>query len=65
MKFSYNGAITEATGNTLITDGWLKGSGIFETIKTVDGKPWALSRHMRRAVNSATKLNLALPNEKP
>ena len=63
MKFMYNGALTEVTGNTLITDGWLKGSGIFETIKTVDGKPWALSRHMRRAVNSATKLNLALPNE--
>ena len=43
--------------------GWPIGTGIFETIKTVDGQPWALSRHMRRAVNSALRLNLPLPGE--
>ena len=33
--------------------GFPRTSGIFETIKTIDGKPIALARHMRRAVNSA------------
>ena len=43
--------------------GWLKGSGTFETIKTVGGIPWALSRHMRRALNTARRNDLSFPNE--
>ena len=43
--------------------GWPNGSGIFETIKTVDGQPWALSRHMRRALNSARRNDQPFPNE--
>ena len=38
-------------------------SGIFETIKTIDGKPIALARHMRRAINSALELGITLPDE--
>jgi branched-chain amino acid aminotransferase len=38
-------------------------SGIFETIKTVDGAPIALARHMRRVVTSAKELNLSIPDE--
>ncbi len=30
--------------------GFPRGSGIFETIKTVNGAPIALGRHMRRAL---------------
>ena len=43
--------------------GWPTGLGIFETIKTVDGQAWALSRHMRRALNSARRNDQAFPNE--
>ena len=44
-------------------NGFPKGSGIFETIKTINGAPIALSRHMRRAVESALELGISLPNE--
>jgi len=43
--------------------GWPDGAGIFETVKTVGGQPWALSRHMRRALNSARRNDLPFPNE--
>jgi branched-chain amino acid aminotransferase len=43
--------------------GWPTGTGVFETIKTVDGLPWALSRHMRRALNSARRHDQPFPNE--
>lgn len=43
--------------------GWPDGSGTFETIKTVAGLPWALSRHMRRALNTARRNDLPFPNE--
>ena len=43
--------------------GWPSGSGTFETIKTVGGLPWALSRHMRRALNTARRNDLPFPNE--
>jgi len=43
--------------------GWPNGAGLFETIKTVNGQPWALSRHMRRALNSARRNDQPFPNE--
>lgn len=43
--------------------GFPQSSGIFETIKTVDGAPIALGRHMRRAVESALELGIAIPSE--
>ena len=43
--------------------GFPRTSGIFETIKTVEGKPIALARHMRRAINSASELGITLPDE--
>lgn len=43
--------------------GFPKTSGIFETIKTINGAPIALSRHMRRALNSAHDLGLTMPSE--
>ena len=39
------------------------GEGIFETIKTRDGLPFALSRHIARATRSARKLDLLIPSE--
>jgi len=43
--------------------GWPNGTGVFETIKTVNGQPWALSRHMRRALNSARRIDQPFPSE--
>ena len=63
MKIIYNGNLIEFNEEVMSLDGWLKGFGIFETIKTVEGSAWALSRHMRRALNSATKLGITLPAE--
>jgi branched-chain amino acid aminotransferase len=47
----------------LDSTGWPNGTGIFETIKTVEGQAWALSRHMRRALNSARRNDQPFPNE--
>ena len=63
MKVIVNGSLVPLEQSQCSSLGWLEGSGIFETIKTVDGKPWALSRHMRRAVNSSTKEHIVLPSE--
>ena len=35
---------------------WLRGDGLFETLKTVDGKPIFLDRHLDRLLASAEKL---------
>jgi branched-chain amino acid aminotransferase len=43
--------------------GFPKTSGIFETIKTIDGAPIALARHMRRALESALDLGIPMPSE--
>lgn len=63
MKVIVNGSLVPQEQSQCTSLGWLEGAGIFETIKTVDGKPWALSRHMRRAVNSAAKVKILLPSE--
>jgi branched-chain amino acid aminotransferase len=43
--------------------GFPRTSGIFETIKTVEGKPIALARHMRRALQSCKELKIPMPDE--
>ena len=40
-----------------------EGSGIFETIRTVNGTLAEYSRHMRRAVKSAQAMKISLPSE--
>ena len=39
------------------------GDGVFETTKVVDGVPFALNRHLRRLVRSASGLGLDEPSE--
>ena len=63
MKVIVNGSLIPLDQSRCNALGWLDGAGIFETIKTVDSKPWALSRHMRRAFNSASRGNIRLPGE--
>ena len=40
-----------------------EGKGIFETLKTIQGKPFALSRHIARAARSARKIGILFPTE--
>jgi branched-chain amino acid aminotransferase len=39
------------------------GEGIFETIKTVDGLPFALTRHIARARASAERMKIPIPSD--
>jgi branched-chain amino acid aminotransferase len=63
MKVIHNGSLVPIEESACNDKGWMSGNGIFETIKTVDNKPWAMSRHMRRAVSSARKIGLRVPSE--
>lgn len=63
MKVLFNGELVSIEQTPFDDNGWLEGNGLFETIKTVDSKPWALSRHMRRVINGALELNIKLPSE--
>ncbi len=38
------------------------GDGVFETLKVVEGQPFALTRHLARLVHSARGLGLAVPD---
>jgi branched-chain amino acid aminotransferase len=42
--------------------GMLVGDGVFETVKAVHGRPFALTRHLRRLARSAAGLGLAEPD---
>jgi branched-chain amino acid aminotransferase len=42
--------------------GLVTGDGVFETVKVVNGVPFALSRHLARLSRSATGLGLAAPD---
>jgi branched-chain amino acid aminotransferase len=47
-----------------VTDhGLTVGDGVFETMKVVDGVPFAMSRHLARLRSSADRLGLAVPAE--
>ncbi len=43
--------------------GFTVGDGVFEAIKVVDGRPFALTRHLRRLATSAAGLHLPKPDD--
>jgi branched-chain amino acid aminotransferase len=53
-----DGAVVSATDHGLTV-----GDGVFETCKVVDGRAFALSRHLRRLARSAEVLALTCPSE--
>jgi branched-chain amino acid aminotransferase len=45
--------------------GFTVGDGVFETLKVIDGRPFALRRHLERLDRSATGLGLDVPLSRP
>jgi len=48
---------------SVLDHGITVGDGVFETIKAVNGEPFALTRHLRRLARSAQGLGLSVPDE--
>lgn len=66
MRAWLNGQLLDdPAGATLsVTDhGFTVGDGVFESIKTLRGEPFALTRHVTRLARSATGLGLDAPDE--
>jgi len=63
MKIWLNDSLVDASTVALSSDYWPEGFGVFETIKTVDGIPYALNRHMRRALDAGARVGISIPNE--
>jgi len=63
MKIWLNDSVVDSSGVDLAADNWPDGFGVFETIKTVDSIPYALNRHMRRALDAGTRVAVEIPAE--
>ena len=65
MRAWVNGSLLDDAGAPAIpiTDhGFTVGDGVFEAVKVLDGRPFALTRHLDRLVRSATGLGLPEPD---
>jgi len=63
MMVYVNGKFFDADAPALLVSdhGFTVGDGVFETIKTIDSLPYALTRHLERLANSALGLGLPQP----
>ncbi|MEQ8143468.1 aminodeoxychorismate lyase [Streptomyces sp. OP7] len=64
MKIWLDGALRdiESARVSVLDHGLTVGDGIFETVKVVDGRPFALTRHLDRLTRSARGLGLPDPD---
>ncbi|GGV68097.1 MULTISPECIES: aminotransferase class IV [Streptomyces] len=64
MKVWFDGALREidAARVSVLDHGLTVGDGVFETVKAVDGRPFALTRHLERLTRSARGLGLPDPD---
>ncbi|GAB2771094.1 aminodeoxychorismate lyase [Streptomyces chlorus] len=64
MKIWLDGGLqdSESARVSVFDHGLTVGDGIFETVKTVDGRPFALTRHLDRLARSARGLGLPEPD---
>lgn len=64
MNIWLDGALREVDDArvSVLDHGLTVGDGVFETLKTVDGHPFALTRHLDRLTNSALGLGLPAPD---
>ncbi len=66
MRTWVNGHLLEdplAPAISVADHGLTVGDGVFESIKVVDGEPFALTRHLRRLARSAEGLGLTAPED--
>lgn len=63
MKIWVNDRLVDASADFLDEAGWPHGAGIFETLRTENGRVQLLSRHMRRAIASGGELGISIPSE--
>ena len=63
MKIWFDDAVVDSMGVELAPDNWPDGFGVFETIKTVGSVPYALNRHMRRALDAGARVGVQIPGE--
>lgn len=61
MKVWINGSLVDDARVSVFDHGFTVGDGVFETLKTIDGRAFALSRHLRRLEHSATGMLIAPP----
>lgn len=62
MRVSLNASLIELENAPITSTGWLAGAGIFETIRTVKGVPYAFNRHMVRAHKNAVIARVPMPD---
>ncbi|MEU8675707.1 aminodeoxychorismate lyase [Streptomyces sp. NPDC048560] len=64
MMIWVNGELRDADGArvSVLDHGLTVGDGVFETVKTVEGRPFALTRHLDRLTRSARGLGLPDPD---
>lgn len=65
MRAWVNGQVADdprAPAITVQDHGFTVGDGVFEAIKVLDGRPFALTRHLRRLERSAAGLGLPAPD---
>lgn len=64
MKIWLDGALRDAESAriSVFDHGLVVGDGVFETVKSVEGRPFALTRHIDRLVRSARGLGLPEPD---
>ncbi|WP_063770897.1 aminotransferase class IV, partial [Streptacidiphilus neutrinimicus] len=64
MRIWVNGALADAGEATVsvLDHGMTVGDGVFETVKAVDGRAFALRRHLDRLERSASGLGLPAPD---
>ena len=64
QTYSYCSKRERGERGLAVTDEFPDGVGIFETIRTLNGKPAFLSAHLSRAVKSAKALSIKVATEK-
>lgn len=64
MKIWLDGELRDADGArvSVFDHGLTVGDGVFETLRTVDGRAFALTRHLDRLASSARGLGLPAPD---
>lgn len=65
MRVWFNGSVLDDPARAVIRvddHGLTVGDGVFETLKIVDGEPFALTRHLERLAGSAAGLGLPSPD---